>query len=82
MVSRNRITVTVAVDGWTFSAKGWRAVDLMREAGIKPIFIGGSGWTADYRRLADLVAYLEHRNIPVVIEDARQGQLFEAGDVS
>lgn len=82
MGSRNRVTVTIAGDGRTFGARGWRVVELMRGAGLRPIFVGGSGWTADYGRLADLIAYLEHRHIPVLIEDARQGELFEAGGAS
>lgn len=76
-MSRRRITVVV--DGTIFAIRGWRARDLARSAGLRPTFNGVHGaWVADTKRLGDLLALLEARNIPVTIEDPDQGELFDA----
>ncbi len=73
-----RTRITIEVDGTIFSMRGWRARELARSAGLRPTFNGVRGaWVADTKRLGDLLAYAESRNIPVVIEDPRQGELFD-----
>ncbi|MDP9822775.1 hypothetical protein [Nocardioides massiliensis] len=74
-MSRRRITIEL--DRPLMIVRGWRAGDLAREAGLRPIWSGvSSGWMLDASRLPDLSAYLESRNIPVVIDDPAQGDLF------
>lgn len=68
--------ITVTKDGACLVVRGWRAADLAREAGLRPVYSGVSrGWLLDVRRLSDLVAFLESRNVPVVIEDPEQLEL-------
>lgn len=78
-MSRNRVTITVLDGGKRICIRGWRAVDLAREAGLKPVHNAVSGWTLDYKRLETLLVYLDHRHVLAVIEDPRQASLFGPG---
>jgi hypothetical protein len=65
-MSRRRIKI---IDhGETVVIHGWRGGGLAREAGVRAVFNGASGgWVADAKRLPDLVAYLQYRNISASI---------------
>ncbi|MBM0128058.1 hypothetical protein [Pimelobacter simplex] len=66
MSTRRRITVTI--DGRVAIFKGWQVAALLKEAGTKPIYAGTvAGWMIDRHRLADVLAYLDERNIAVTI---------------
>ena len=67
-MTRRRVEVTV--DGTIFSFRGWQAHKLAVEAGLRPTFSGVCGWVADTKRLPELIAYLQHRNIAVEILDS------------
>lgn len=63
---RHRISITL--DGRIAVIRGWRAVDLIRDAGCKPLYAGTvGGWMIDRHRLGDLLAYLEQRSIAVTV---------------
>ena len=65
-MSRRRI---VLIDrGATFVVRGWRGGELAREAGMWPVFNRvAQGWVLDTKVLPDFVAYLEYRNIAVMV---------------
>ncbi|MFC7503205.1 hypothetical protein ACOACQ_17695 [Nocardioides sp. CPCC 206347] len=66
MSTRNRVTVTL--DGRVAVVRGWRAADLIKEAGGKAIYAGSAGgWMVDRHRVSDLLAYLEQRNIAATV---------------
>jgi len=66
--TRKRITVTL--DGRVAVFKGWQVAELIKEAGAKPIYAGTvGGWMIDRHRLADVLAYLDERNIAVTAID-------------
>lgn len=79
VITRRRVTVTVSEDGQRFFLRGWRAVELAREAGLEPVYNGVTGWTADAARLGTLLAYLDHRHVLVTVEDPAQGSLLDDG---
>lgn len=61
-MSRGR--VIIHEDGNVLILRGWRAADLAREAGLRPLYVGTvGGWMLDAHRLPQLVAWLEHRNV-------------------
>lgn len=65
-----RRLITVEVDGTIFAVRGWKAHGLALGAGLRPTYSGIRGaWVADTKRLPELLAYLQHRNIPAEIED-------------
>lgn len=65
-----RRLISVEVDGTIFAIRGWKAHGLALGAGLRPTYSGVRGaWVADSSRLAELVAYLQYRNIPVEIHD-------------
>lgn len=70
MSTRNRVTVTL--DGRVAVVRGWRAADLIKESGGKPIYAGTlGGWMVDRHRVSDLLAYLELRNIAATVTDVQ-----------
>ena len=81
MSTRRRLRITISRK--VVAVRGWRAVDLMREAGLRPTFsaaaIGGGGWVVDRPRLPDLLAYLESRNVWFQLEDVDQLELLDGG---
>ena len=77
-MSRRRLRIEV--EERVIIVRGWRAGDLARDAGLKPLWSPvTSGWTLDRRRLPDLLAFLETRNVPVEVDDPAQGALFGGG---
>ncbi|MFW6776257.1 hypothetical protein ACOACO_18395 [Nocardioides sp. CPCC 205120] len=61
-MSRRRITIEER--GRQVVLRGWRAAELAREAGAKPLFVGSvGGWVIEATRLPDLMAILERRGI-------------------
>lgn len=66
-MSRRRLRI---IDrGATFVIRGWRGGDLAAEANIRVVWTGVSqGWVGQAKDLADLVAYLEYRNVGLVVE--------------
>lgn len=65
-----RVTVLVDGDTETCYVKGWKAGDLIRDAGVRPIWSHVSRcFMLDQRRLPDLIAYLEYRNITALVHD-------------
>lgn len=79
MTSRARIAIEV--DGSIFAIRGYRAHGLALGAGLRPTFSGTFGaWIADTKRLPDLTAYLQYRNVPFEVQttDQRVEQLVNA----
>jgi hypothetical protein len=65
-----RHLIAVEVDGSIFAIRGWKAHGLALGAGLRPTYSGVRGaWIADTKRLPELLAYLQHRNIPAEIDD-------------
>lgn len=65
-MSGRRRHLKVIDRGDTFILRGWKASELAKEAGVKTCFNGVSGgWVGDGKRLPDLLAYLQYRNITV-----------------
>lgn len=78
-MTRNRLTITT--DDRIAVVRGWRARDLVREAGLKSIFSASAGgWMIDQPKLGDLLAYLDERNITAHLVDANQPTL-DGGDL-
>lgn len=81
MSTRRRLRITV--NSSIVAVRGWRAVELMREAGLRPTYsgaaIGGGGWMVDRHRLGDLLAYLESRNVAATVDDLDQLGLLGGG---
>lgn len=51
--------------------RGWQAADLLRWAGMKPLYsASGRGWVLDDTRLPDVVALAEWQNIGVRVVEA------------
>lgn len=71
-MSRRRVVEIVADQGsQTMVLRGWNVAKLSREAGCRPIYTGVSrGWLTDLRRLPDLCAWLDYRNIAYTVTDA------------
>lgn len=68
-MSRRR--VTLVEDGRIVVGRGWGVRDLLTEAGVRPIYSAtAGGWIFDTKRLVDVVAHLEYRNIAVSVIDA------------
>lgn len=66
MSARRRVAGTI--DGSVVIFQGWRVADLLRAADTKPIYAASAGgWMVDLSRLADVVAYLEYRNVAVTV---------------
>jgi hypothetical protein len=64
MTRRRRITIEER--GRSVIVRGWRSGDLLEEAGIKAVFSGAvGGWMVAAKRLPDLLAHLDRRNIGV-----------------
>jgi hypothetical protein len=65
-----RRLISISVDGSIFAIKGWKAHGLALGAGLRPTYSGVRGaWIADTKRLPELLAYLQHRNIAAEIAD-------------
>jgi hypothetical protein len=58
--------VRVTVEPDLIRVSGWRAADVMRGAGLRPVFARGA-WLLDRRRLPDVLAAFEHRRVPTKI---------------
>lgn len=72
----SRRTITLTLSGSIVVAKGWRCGPLVVEAGVRPTHSASAGgWMFDRHKLADVEAYLQSRNIPVVVIDPDQGEL-------
>jgi hypothetical protein len=60
----SRQLISLTIDGSIFSLRGYKAHALALGAGLRPTFNGVRGaWVADTKRLPDLLAYLERRNV-------------------
>lgn len=69
-MTRRRVVVEVDDSTKTCFVRGWQAGDMIRDAGIRPIWSHMSRcFMIDLRRLPDMVAYLEYRNINPVVRD-------------
>lgn len=69
-MSRRRVTIDVDDTTHTCYVRGWQTGDMIRDASIRPIWSHVSRcYMIDLRRLPDLVAYLEYRNINAVVRD-------------
>lgn len=57
-------TVTITPDGSVIVIKGWKVAELARQGGLKPTYSGSvGGWALDAKRLPNLIAWLEYRNV-------------------
>lgn len=57
-------TVTITRDGSLIIIKGWKVAELARQGGLKPTYSGSvGGWALDTKRLPNLIAWLEYRNV-------------------
>ena len=67
MTARRRWTLWLVVDGSRLLVKGWRAGELWREGGWRPIYLGTlKAWMIDSKHHADVAAYAQHRGAVVV----------------
>jgi len=65
-VTRRRIRIEE--QGNVVIVRGWGASDLLKQAGIKPFWVGTQGgFMVDLDRLPDLLAHLQQRRIAVEI---------------
>ncbi len=61
-------SVTITETGPTFVVAGWKAGQLCRDAGKRPIYSASAGgWMFDSRHLADVLALAQLRRIEVTI---------------
>lgn len=61
-----RRLISIEVNGPIFAMRGWKAHGLALGAGLRPTYNGVAGaWVADAKRLPDLLAYCQRRNISV-----------------
>lgn len=67
-MSARRITITP--DGSVIVIRGWRVAELARQGGLKPTYAGTVGWMLDAKRLPDLIAWLDYRNVRYDIRSA------------
>jgi hypothetical protein len=66
-MTRRRVTIIESPP--IIVVRGWRASDLLREAGLKSTFSASAGgWMLDQPKLPDLLAFLQRRNIGATIE--------------
>ena len=64
--------ISITHDGNIVVIRGWKVAELARQAGLKPTYAGTvQGWMLDAKRLPDLIAHLEYRNVRYVIEGGR-----------
>lgn len=50
--------------------KGYNVATLLREAGMRPVYLGTvKAWALDAHRLPDVVAWLEYRNVTVTVTE-------------
>lgn len=74
-----RRLISIEVDGTIFAIRGWQAHGLALGAGLRPTYSGTRGaWLADTKRLPELLAYLQHRNVAAEIDDLTPEQTPEA----
>ena len=67
-MSRPRWTLRVDVEPDQVIVRGWRAVDILRSAGLRPLWSARQrGWVLDNRRAADAVAAVEASGAAVVV---------------
>lgn len=68
---KRRVHWIVETQDRVILVRGWQAADVLREAGMKPLWsVTGRGWVLDDKRLPDVVALAEWRNIGVRIVEA------------
>lgn len=61
--------ITITESGTVVIIRGWRVAQLARQAGLKPTYAGTvQGWVIDAKKLPDLVAWLEYRNVRYVMD--------------
>lgn len=66
--------LTIAVDEKIIVVRGFKAGQRLKDSGLKAIYsVPAGGWMLDRRRLADLLAYLQSRNITASIVDRQSG---------
>ncbi|WP_299057071.1 hypothetical protein [uncultured Nocardioides sp.] len=67
-----RTRITVEASDEIIVVRGYGARDLMRGAGMRPIFSGSAGgWMLDASKLPDLLAALEHRGVVAEVGERR-----------
>lgn len=64
-----RPRVVIREDGPVILVRGRRVGQMLNELGFRPTFSASAGgFLLDHRRLSDLVAHLEYRNVPFRLE--------------
>lgn len=72
-MSRRHVVIRVNADKRVILVKGWKAGDLCREAGMKPMWSAiAKGHVLDDKHLADVVALCEWQGIGVRVLDERE----------
>lgn len=70
-MSRHRRHWVIETRGRVILVRGWQVADLLRRAGMKPIYSASArGWVLDETRLPDVVALAEWQNIGVRFVEA------------
>jgi hypothetical protein len=68
MTRRRTITITVEPDRVLVS--GYRAAEVLRGSGMRPIYLGTvQAWVLDRKRLGDVLAAFDHRRIPTEVTE-------------
>ena len=70
-MSRRVVTIETNPSRHRMVLRGYRAAELARDAGLKPIWAGSArGWILDLHRLTDLAAYLDYRGVEYFVTEA------------
>lgn len=66
--------LTIAADDAIIVVRGFKAGQRLRDSGLKAIYsVPAGGWMLDRKRLPDLLAYLDSRNIGSRVIDPGDG---------
>ena len=63
-------TLTLTIDGTIVVVRGFKAGNRLKASGVKAVYSASAGgWMVDRARLADLLAFLQSRNIGHAVVD-------------
>lgn len=66
--------LTITIDDSIIVIRGFKAGQRLKDSGLKAIYsVPAGGWMLDHKRLPDLLAYLDSRNIGSRVIDPSEG---------
>jgi hypothetical protein len=69
MNTRGRV-IMITDRGATIVMTGYKVAQIARLAGLRPVYNGvAQGWVSDGRKLGDLLAFCQSRNIAVTVTE-------------